>query len=171
MLKELSFDKKRIVLKAFVESQFSYCPLVWMFHSRELNTKINRLHERALRLVYNDFSSSFENLLDRDKSFSIHHRNIQYLAMEMYKVVHGLTIGTLAEFFTRNQSDGPYLRSESDFKQPQVRTELKGKNSIRYLGPLIWNSVPIEIKNTESFEDFKRLIKKWKPENCTCRFM
>lgn len=169
MLKELSFDKKRIVLKAFVESQFSYCPLVWMFHSRELNTKINRLHERALRLVYNDFSSSFENLLDRDKSFSIHHRNIQYLAMEMYKVVHGLTIGTLAEFFTRNQSDGPYLRSESDFKQPQVRTELKGKNSIRYLGPLIWNSIPIEIKNTESFEDFKRLIKKWKPENCPCR--
>ena len=53
----LSFEKKRRLLKTFFESQFKYCPLVWMFHSRELNNKINRLQERALRLIYNDYTS------------------------------------------------------------------------------------------------------------------
>ena len=58
MTKYLSFDKKKIIMKTFFESQFKYCPLTWMFHSRKLNNKINSLQERALRLVYNDFNSS-----------------------------------------------------------------------------------------------------------------
>ena len=70
-------DKLRLVMKAFIESQFSYCPLIWMFHSRTLNNRINSLHERALRLVYGDNTSSFEELLHLDKSFSIHDRNLQ----------------------------------------------------------------------------------------------
>jgi len=75
----LSVEKKRILYKAFVESQFKYCPLVWMFCSRKSNNKINKIHERALRLVYNDFSSSFDILLVKDKCFSIHHQNLQAL--------------------------------------------------------------------------------------------
>ena len=65
-------EKRRIVMKTFIESQFNYCPLIWMFHSRIINNKINRLHERALRIVYSDFKSSFEGLLMEDNSFSIH---------------------------------------------------------------------------------------------------
>ena len=84
MGKFLSFEKKRTLYKSFVESQFKYCPLIWMFHSRYSNTKINRLHTRALRLVYNDFQSTFYELLDRDKSFTIHHQNIQTLVIEIY---------------------------------------------------------------------------------------
>ena len=49
-----SLDKRKIHLRAFIESQFSYCPLIWMFQSRTLN-KINRLHEKALRIVYGDY--------------------------------------------------------------------------------------------------------------------
>ena len=52
MISYLTFDKKRRLLKTFFESQFKYCPLTWMFHSRELNNRINRLHKRALRLIY-----------------------------------------------------------------------------------------------------------------------
>ena len=55
----LQFDKRRLILKTFIESQFSYCPLVWMFCSRNMNRKINHIHERALRLVYKDYRSSF----------------------------------------------------------------------------------------------------------------
>ena len=51
--------KLRIVIKTFIEYQFNYCPLIWMFHSRTINNKINRLHERALRIVCSDFKSSF----------------------------------------------------------------------------------------------------------------
>ena len=65
----LSFDKKRIIFKAFFESQFKYCPLVWMFHGREVNQRINRLHERTLRIVYNDndYISTIEHLLELKK--------------------------------------------------------------------------------------------------------
>ena len=72
----MSLDKHGMVMTAFIESQFNYCPLIWMFHSRTLNNKINRLHERALRIVYSDYKSSFCELLEKDKSFSIHHKNI-----------------------------------------------------------------------------------------------
>ena len=71
----MKVDKKRMIMKSFIESQFGYCPLVWMFHSRSLNNKINRIQERALRITYNDKSSSFENLLEKDNSVTIHHRN------------------------------------------------------------------------------------------------
>ena len=66
-------NKKRTIMKAFVESQFSYCPLIWMFHSRGLNNKINRIHERALRITFNDKSSTFQELLDKKNSVTIHH--------------------------------------------------------------------------------------------------
>ena len=56
-------DKLRLIMKAFITSQFSYCPLVWMFHSRGLNKRINKIHEKSLRLVYNDNISSFVSFL------------------------------------------------------------------------------------------------------------
>ena len=61
----MSFNKCRTLVKAFIESQFNYRPLIWMFHSRTMNKKINRIHERALRLVYSDHVSSFDELLKK----------------------------------------------------------------------------------------------------------
>ena len=77
----LSFNKCRTLMKAFIESQFNYCPLIWMFHSRALDNKINRIHKRALMLVYSDNVSSFDELLKKDQSFSIHHRKIRSLTI------------------------------------------------------------------------------------------
>ena len=77
--KFMSFKQKRILMKTFVESQFGYCPLIWMFHSRKVNSKIN-LQERYLRIVYNDYITSFEHLLNKDNFSKIHHKNIQSLA-------------------------------------------------------------------------------------------
>ena len=88
--KFLPFKKRRILFKAFIESQFKYCPLVWLFHGRQINDKINKLHERALRIVYNDTITSLEQLLVKDKTFTIHHQNIQSLAIEMYKAANNL---------------------------------------------------------------------------------
>ena len=73
-------------MNVYFMSQFGYCPLVWMNHSRTLNTRINGLHKRALNLVYNDFSSSFSELLEKEKFVPIHHRNLQTLAYEIFKV-------------------------------------------------------------------------------------
>ena len=76
----MSQDKLRIIVSAFIESQFGYCPLAWMFHSRTLNNHINRLHERALRLGYKDHHLTIGEQLRKDNSFFIHHRNLQKLA-------------------------------------------------------------------------------------------
>ena len=86
----MNLSKRKILMNAFFNSQFSYCPLIWMCHSRIINKKINRLHERCLRMIYCDKQSSFEELLEKDSSVSIHERNIQILATEMYKVSKGM---------------------------------------------------------------------------------
>ena len=67
--KFMSQDKLRLLMKAFIESQFGYCPLVWMFHSRTVNNRINRLHERGLRIVYKDHNLYFDEILRKDNSF------------------------------------------------------------------------------------------------------
>ena len=87
----MSLDKRKMLLRAFVESQFSYCPLILMFHLRTLNNKINRLHEKALRIVYRGYKSKFDELLGKDSSLSIHHRNIQTLAIEILKFLNELS--------------------------------------------------------------------------------
>ena len=67
-----NISKRRILMNSFFNSQFNFCTLVLMFHSRFINNKINRLHERVLRIVYNEFNSSFKNLLRTDRTVSIH---------------------------------------------------------------------------------------------------
>ena len=81
--------KRRLIMNAFFSSQFNYCPLTWMFHNRSLNHKINRLHETCLCVIYNDGHSSYDELLNLDNSVSIHHRNLQILATEMFRVYTG----------------------------------------------------------------------------------
>jgi hypothetical protein len=83
-------ERKRILMNSFIESQFSHCPLVWMFClSRELNRRIDRIQERGLRIVYKDYTTSYKNLLKKNGSVCIHHRNIQTIATEMFKVKNG----------------------------------------------------------------------------------
>ena len=77
----MTLNKRRIFMESFIISQFNYGPLIWMIHSRGLNNRINRIHERALRIVYDDNRSSFEDLLNKDKSVTIHQRNLQQLAI------------------------------------------------------------------------------------------
>ena len=91
--------KKRILMNAFFKSQFNYCKLVWMCCNRSLNTKINRLHQRYLWIVYNDKKSNFNELLVKDGSASIHHQNLQKLAVEMLKVSRGLSPEIVNELF------------------------------------------------------------------------
>ena len=119
MAKIIPFEKRRSLMKAFIESQFSYCPLLWMFCSRKMNNKINYIHERALRLVYNDYNTSFEGLLYKDKSVCIHHRNIQKVAMEMYKVKNGSCPDLLHGLFHQVTSK---TRANAAFRKPNVNS-------------------------------------------------
>ena len=86
-------------MNAFCKSQFTYCPLVWMCHSRANNGKINRLHKRCLQIIYSDKQSSFETLLEKYGSVSVHNRNRQILASEMYTTKNDLTPLIFTELF------------------------------------------------------------------------
>ena len=77
----ISFDKLKPLLLSFVESQFNYCPLVLMFCTRTENKRINRIQERSLRILYRDETSSFEELLEKDCSFTVHQISIKKLAI------------------------------------------------------------------------------------------
>ena len=156
-------------MNAFFNSQFNYCPLVWMFHSRCNNNKINRLHERCLRIIYNDKQSSFEELLEKDGSVSIHIRNLQLLATEMYKVTKGLSPQIMNDVFTYKSQHSYNLRQISQFATPRVNTVYHGTESVGFLGAKIWALLPISLKNIDNINAFKKEIKKWKPKNCPCR--
>ena len=118
----LNKRKRKLLMNAFFKSQFSYCPLSWMFHSRTLNNKINRLHERCLRIIYNDNTSSFTDFLEIDNSVSVHHRNIQVLATELYKFVNGLSAKLLSDCFKLNKMTVYNTRNKSTFYSRSVRT-------------------------------------------------
>ena len=84
VIKCMSTNQAQILMRRFIISQFSHCPLIWTCHSRKFNNQISKLHERALRLVFNDKSSSFRELLERDYSVTIvQKRNIQILLTEI----------------------------------------------------------------------------------------
>ena len=165
LAKIMPFQKKRILMNAFIESQFSYCPLLLMFVSRSINNKINRIHERALRIVYLDYDSSFEDLLKMDKAVIIHHRNIQSLAIEMFKVLNGLGPEIMRSLFNIDYNE----RNTKSFHRPNVNSKYNGHNSIRYFGPVVWDRLlPDELKSIQSLDEFKEEVKKWVPVNCPC---
>ena len=95
-----------LTMTSFVMSHFSYCPLVWMFHDRKSNNKINKIHERALRIIHKDSTSNFEELLIKSNSASVHQRNLQLLLTEIYKTVNNLNPSFMAEVFVTK--DVPY---------------------------------------------------------------
>ena len=82
----MNTNKRRVLMKAFIASQLSYCPLVWMFHSITKKNRINTLHEKALRLVYTSkINLSFDDLLKEDKPVKIHQKNLHILAQNSIK--------------------------------------------------------------------------------------
>ena len=162
----MTIKQGKIILKTFILSHFGYCPLVWMFHSRKLNHRINRLHERALRITYKDDTSSFNHLLSIDESFTVHERNIQTLAIELYKVVNGMSPKIMDLIFPLNSQ--AIYPGESTFKRFNVKTVSWGTETLAHLGPKIWEIVPNDMKKF-SLSKFTKKIRKWKPYKCPCR--
>ena len=131
----MTLEKKKLVMNSFFNAQFNYSPLIWMLHSRKNSNKIKYLHERCLRLSYSDKKSFYENLLENDNSVSIHHKNFQALAIEMFKVKHKLCPDITSDIFKERTNNQYNLRNRNDFVIPRVHTVYHGTESITYLGP------------------------------------
>ena len=120
-------NKLRILLTAFITSQFKYRPLVWMFHNRQLNKKINKIQERALRITYKDAGSNFSDLLQKDCAVTIHTKNLQILMTEMYKTRNDLKLSIMQEMFCENTThynlcnNDDIYSTESEISQQRLR--------------------------------------------------
>ena len=162
----LSMKQKRLLYMSFIEAQFKYCPKPWMFCSWSCNNKINKLQKRELRLVYDDYESSFDVLINKHKSFSIHHQNIQKLMTDVYKSLNKASPDSFFDsMFTSKWRQDPL---QYDLLVPSVNTVTTGKDSAKYLGAMRWNSVPSHLRQQDLLEKFCDLIKKWKPD-CKCK--
>ena len=139
-----------------------------MFHSRQLNQKINKIQERALRITYKDIESTFSELLQKDCAVTIHAKNLQVLMIEMYKTRNDLNPSFMQEIFCENIIHYN-LRNNNEFIQPRVRSIGNGTESVRFKGPQLWQTLPQTIRNSQSICQFKANIKNWYGENCPCR--
>ena len=148
----------------FFDSLFAYCPLVWMFHNKQLITKINNLHYRALKIIYRDETSTFDELLKIDGSIAIHHRYIRAIEIEMYKVKNGLAPTFMCEIFPlRNLRNvecvAGNIRNQVDFyNTANPKSTNCGLETRRHLDPIVWNAIPKIIRDSPSLIIFKARV-------------
>ena len=121
-----------------------------------------------MRIVYNDYNSSFEKLLEKDKSVKIHERNIQALVTEMFKIKHNMAPKIMNEILPLNRSHYD-VRTNTDFKRYNIKSVYYGQNSLRYIGPILWSLLPVNIQNCTSLPTFRASVKSWVPTKCPCR--
>ena len=150
----MNLQKRKVLMNAFFNAQFNYCPLIWMLYSRQNNNKVKHLHERYLRLINNDKLSSYEEVLEKDGLVSIHHKNIQGLAIEMFQIKHGQSPDIVSNIFTQTTQHYNF-RQNQDFRISSVKSVYHSSESISYLGPKIWEIVPAKIKETNFLNSFK----------------
>ena len=163
----MSCQQRKIITNAFISSQFNYCPLIWMCHSSSLHTQINKIHERALRIVHKD-DTSFEQLLQLSGTIKIHHRNLQLLSIEIYKALNNLSSPLMSDLF--HVKDAWYnLRKGNTLVSTNIKTTSYGRDRISHLAPKIWDLIPEEIKNSTSLKNFKDKVKLSIPDRCPCK--
>ena len=134
-------------MKTFVISQFNYFSSVWIFHSRNLNNRINSIHERALRVTYQDYKSTFLQLLQKNNSVTIHQRNFQVLVTEIFRAKNDLSPEVMKEVFELKESSYSLRSKGNYFIRGNVKIALYGIQSIKYLASKIWDLGPDQIKH------------------------
>ena len=167
ILHYLNDTNSSILFNTFFYSCFSYCPLIWMCSTKTANNKINKIHKRALRLKCGVNNANFTELLAINEIQSIHIRNIRYLMSEMYLSLNKKNPKFMWNMFEKNPRNY-LLRNNNLVKIPKPKTESFGYRSLKFRGPMLWNSLPPEIKSSDNIFILKKIIKQWNAPLCNC---
>ena len=161
----LNQEAKRVLIESYFIANFNYCPLVWIFCNKKLTNKQELIQKRALRFLYDDYESDYEYLLKLANKPTIGVRKLRTLAIEIFKTLNDLNPPFMKEIFTLN------TRRDNVRNRLVVKTQNSkryGSNSLRSLGPKIWNKLPDTIRTSTHLYTFKQLIKTWSGPECAC---
>ena len=164
----LFIPQTKLLVNSYVLSYFSYCPLLWMFCNKKDMTLINKVHKRALRTVYDNFTLDLDELLLIDKGCSIHTKHLRTLMTEIYKTLRKENPQLMWDLFSI-KSVSYDLRNKLLLNLPKTQTSTFGTNSLIFNGSLAWNTLPNYIKDSPTLTVFLNRIKKWNGDNCTCK--
>ena len=167
--KYMGQNKQRMFLKAFMISQLSCCSFLWMFQSRNTKNRVNKIQERALRFAYDDSPYlGFDELLIKNKSLSIHQRNFQLLATEIFKVKNGVSTGLTKDIFhfVNKYYD---LQNNRILFRKRNRTVSYGAESLSSLAPRTCELIPPSLKGETELTQLKIKIKTWTTSQCPWR--
>lgn len=133
--------KKRCLMETFITFQFSDYLFIWMFHNRKLNRWLNRIPQRAFRLIYNNnYQFSFSELLEKDNSISTHNRIIQVLDVEIYILKIDIASEIMKDLLILKKPSHNLSFGESSFAQHKVEITY-GLSPVRYLSLSVWNKM------------------------------
>ena len=164
--KYVILDKVKLLSNAFIDNQFNYVPLIWMFCYKATYSKMQKIHHKSLKVIYQS-DTSYDNPLQLNNNVSLHQRHLRFLLTEIYK-----STGTLNPQFMwsyvkyrkvpYNLMQGPVLFI------PPARSTIYGTNSVHFLGSLICNRLTNLVKSSWSISEFKNVIKKIGNIDCGC---
>ena len=129
---------------------------------------INKIHERALRLILNDHTSDFDALLQNNNDTCNHHRNIQTIMIEIYKTKNNLNPPVMSNMFER-RNNAYNLRNFQDFATKRRRTVKMGLETLNYRSPELWLILPENLRQINWLVQFKENVRKWVCIDCPCR--
>ena len=166
----LNFKTKLLVFNSFILSQLQYCPLVWYNCKKSDLNKLDRIQERALRIVYKDYNSDYASLLKKAKCPDFQTRLKRLLMIEVYKTLHDLNPPYMKDIFTVKMTNYNLRGAASLLHVPRPNTTRFGKHCLSYQGPFLWNQLPITIRESDNLNHFKSEINKyyWPSEICDC---
>ena len=144
--KFLSYDSKKLVINSFINSNFQYSPLVWHFCGHVNNNKIEKIRERSLRILHQDYDSSYEALLEMAGFSSSFLSRLRFILLEVFKCLKMINPKCMNNLFEVKQHDH-CLRDSTRLLQPKMRTTTHGLRTISYLGAKLWNDLPVHMKN------------------------
>ena len=158
--KFLNVSSRLSIYKSFILSNFNYCPLTWMFCGKKNSEKLEKLQERALRFVYDEYILPYDSLLAKTNMLSLSMNRLKTLAVEVYKCVNGKSPEYINSMF-RLRNSSYNLRDHLKLEQTKFKTIRYGYKSFSYYGSKLWNSLPVEIKNEETLSGFKHKLFLW----------
>ena len=165
--KYLTLDKVKLLGNAFIDSQFNYVLLIWMFCNKTTYLKIQKIYHKTLKVIYQSHAS-YDNLLQLSNSVFLRQRHLQFLLMEIYK--SNVTFNRKFMWSYCKYREVPYnLRRGPVLSIPPAKSTIYGTNSVHFLGSLIWNKLPYLVKSSRLVSEFKNVIRKI--GNIHCEFM